>query len=117
MADPAYESVSYRHHAYRRRGEYIDQLEHLEELFGRERIHVIDSADFFADPVPAYDGTLEFIGLPNVGYPDFKHLNARQRPAPIPDSVREKLREHYRPYDERLVKWLGWEPTWCRQHS
>ena len=88
MADPAYESVSYRHHAYRRRGEYIDQLEHLEELFGRERIHVIDSADFFADPVPAYDGTLEFIGLPNVGYPDFKHLNARQRPAPIPDSVR-----------------------------
>lgn len=116
-ADPAYESVSYRHHAYRRRGEYIDQLEHLEELFGRESIHVIDSDDFFADPVPSYDRILEFIGLPNVGYPDFKHLNAKPRPAPIPDSVRKKLSEHYRPYDERLVKWLGWEPAWCRQYS
>jgi Sulfotransferase domain len=117
LANPFYESVSYRHHAYRRRGQYIDQLERLEKLFGRERIHVVDSASFFSDPVPCYDRTLEFIGLPNAGYPDFKHLNARPRPAPISDSVRKKLRDHYRPYDERLVKWLGWEPTWCRQHS
>jgi hypothetical protein len=117
LANPSYESPSFRHHAYRSRGQYVDQLERLENLFGRERIHVVDSADFFADPVPCYDQVLEFLGLPNAGYPDFKHLNTRPRPAPLPDSVREALRQYYRPYDERLVKWLGWEPTWCRQHG
>lgn len=117
LADPSYASLSYRQHAYRTRGEYIDQIERLEELFGRDSIHVVDSAAFFADPAPWYDGVLEFLGLPNPGYPDFKHLNARARPAPMSDSVRKSLGEHYRPYDERLVKWLGWEPTWCKQHS
>jgi sulfotransferase family protein len=113
-ADPTYDSLSHRHHSYRIRGQYIEQLERLEKLFGRERIHVVDSADFFADPAPSYEGVLEFLGLSRAGYPDFKHLNARPRPAPMPDSVRASLREHYRPYDVRLVNWLGYEPAWCR---
>jgi hypothetical protein len=117
VADPTYYSYSHRHHSYRSRGQYIDQLERLEHLFGRDRIHVVDSVAFWANPVPCYDGVLDFLELPNVGYPDFKHLNARSRPAPMLDSVRAALREHYRPYDERLVTWLGWEPTWCRQHD
>jgi Sulfotransferase domain len=117
LADPSYASLSYRQHAYRTRGEYIDQIERLEALFGRESIHVVDSAAFFADPAPWYDGVLDFLGVPNAGYPVFKHLNARARPAPMSDSVRKSLMEHYRPYDERLAKWLGWEPTWCRKHS
>lgn len=115
VADPGYDSLSHRHHSYRIRGQYIEQLERLEQVFGRDRIHVVDSVDFWTSPVPGYNGVLEFLGLPNVGNPDFKHLNARPRPAPMPDSVRAALREHYRPYDERLVAWLGWEPTWCRQ--
>ncbi len=114
MADPAYDSLSHRHHSYRTRGQYIDQLERLEELFGRERIHVVVSNDFWADPVPIYRGVLEFLGLPEAGDPDFKHLNARPRPAPMTDSVRAALEEHYRPYDERLAKWLGRVPSWCR---
>lgn len=117
LADPSYPSFSYRQHAYRTRGEYIDQIERLEELFGRDSIHVVDSAAFFADPTPWYAGVLKFLGLPEAGNPDFKQLNSRARPAPMPDSVRKSLREHYHPYDERLVKWLGWEPTWCRQYS
>ena len=114
VADPAYYSFSHQHHSYRSRGRYIEQLDHLEHLFGRERIHVVDSVDFWADPVPAYDGMLEFLELPNVGYPDFQHMNARARAASMPDSVRAALEEHYRPYNERLAKWLGKEPSWCR---
>jgi hypothetical protein len=114
VADPAYPSLSHRHQSYRIRGQYAEQLEHLEDLFGRERIHVVDSADFFADPAPVYDEVLEFLGLPRVGRPDFKRLNARPRPAPMPASVRITLKDHYRPHDERLAKWLGREPSWCR---
>ena len=114
VADPSYYSFSYRHHSYRSRGRYIEQLERLENVFGRDRIHVVDSVDFWASPVPGYDRLLDFLELPNVGYPDFKHLNARSRPAPMPDPVRAALEEHYRPYNEQLTKWLGWEPSWCR---
>jgi hypothetical protein len=32
----------------------------------------------------------------------------------MPDSVRKALDEHYRPYDERLAAWLGYEPSWRR---
>lgn len=115
VADPTYYSFSHQHHSYRTRGRYIEQLEHLERVFGRDRIHVVDSMDFWASPVPVYDGILGFLGLPNVGYPDFQHMNARARAAAMPDPVRAALEEHYRPYNERLATWLGQEPSWCRQ--
>jgi hypothetical protein len=117
VADPSYHSLSHRHHSYRLRGQYIEQLERLEQVFGRDRIHVVESEEFWTNPVPSYKGVLNFLELPNVGNPDFKHRNARPRPAPMPDSVRAALREHYRPYDERLAAWLGWEPAWCKQHD
>jgi sulfotransferase family protein len=112
IADPSYVSYSHRHHSYRIRGHYIDQLEHLEQLFGRNRIHVVDSDDFFADPGPAYDQVLEFLDLPPHS-PAFTPQNARPR-SPMPQSVRVALEEHYRPFDERLAAWLGRVPSWRR---
>jgi hypothetical protein len=112
-ADPAYISENLRRYSYRAYGHYIDQLERLERLFGRERIHVIDSGDFFADPRPVYDQMLGFLGLPHRGYPTFERPKTRPRP-PMPDSVRTALEEHYRPYDDRLAAWLGHEPSWRR---
>jgi len=111
LADPAYISRSHQHHAYRARGEYAWQLERLERIFGRERIHVVDSDAFFADPGPAYDGVLEFLGLPRSGHPVFKRRNSRSR-APMTGAVRAALEEHYQPHDERLARWLGYEPRW-----
>jgi hypothetical protein len=114
IADQRYISHSHRHHSYRARGQYSEQIERLERLFGRDRIHLIDSEDFFADPKPVYDAVIDFLGLPHRGYPVFGQHNARPR-SPMPDSLRTALEEHYRPYDERLVSWLGYEPSWLRQ--
>jgi hypothetical protein len=113
ITDPAYVSYSHQHHAYRARGQYAEQLERLERLFGRERLHVIDSGEFFADPEAAYDRVLKFLGLPHCGYPAFRRRNARPR-SPMPQSVRRELEDHYRPHDERLAAWLGREPSWRR---
>jgi hypothetical protein len=113
-SDPAYgPRSSYDHHSYRARGYYADQLERLERLVGREQILVIDSGDFFADPGPVYDRVLEFIGVPGRGDPVFTPLNARPR-SPMPEKLRAALEEHFRPYDERLIPWLGREPSWRR---
>jgi Sulfotransferase domain len=114
LADPAYISYNHRHYSYRTRGQYADQLERLAQIFGRERIHVVDSGDFFAGPALIYDRVLEFLGLPHCGHPTFTPQNARPR-SPMPGGVRAALEEHYRPYDERLVAWLGYEPSWRRK--
>ncbi len=112
-ADPSYVSLSHQHHGYRARGRYIEQLVHLERLFGRDRVHVVDSGDFFATPEPVYDAVLNFLALPHRGYPAFDRHNARPR-APMSQTLRGALDEHFRPYDERLAAWLGHQPSWRR---
>jgi len=113
VADPEYSSRSHQHYAYRTRGQYAEQLERLERWFSREQIHVVDSDEYFADPEPAYDGVLRFLGLPNHGDPVFDRYNARPR-SPMSQAVRAALQEHYRPHDARLAAWLGHEPSWHR---
>jgi hypothetical protein len=111
--EPDYFSFSHQHHSYVARGQYVEQLERLERHFGRDRLHVVDSGDFFANPEAVYDGVLAFLGLPHRGSPAFRRRNARPR-SPMPDTVRTALEDHYRPYDEQLAKWLGHEPSWRR---
>jgi sulfotransferase family protein len=113
-ADPSYVSFNLRHYSYRAHGHYADQLERLERFFGRERIYVVDSGEFFADMHPVYDAVLDFLELPHRGYPSVAPQKSRPR-EPMPEAVRAELEEHYRPYDERLAAWLGREPSWRRK--
>jgi Sulfotransferase domain len=111
--DPSYLSRNHWLYAYRTRGHYADQLEKLEQSFGRDRIHVIDSGDFFTAPGPVYDQVLGFLDLPPCGHPIFTPQNARPR-SPMPETLRAELEEYFRPHDKRLAAWLGREPSWRR---
>jgi Sulfotransferase domain len=111
ISDPGYASRSHQHHAYRTRGEYAEQLERFDQVFGRDRIHVIDSDAFFTDPEPSYHAVLEFLGLPRRGRPVFKRRNSRRR-APMRAGQRAALEQHYGPHDQRLAQWLGYQPSW-----
>jgi Sulfotransferase family len=114
IADPSYVSFNHCHYTYRARGYYADQLERLERLFGRDQIHVVDVGDFFTSPEPVYQQVLDFLHLPQRGLPVFKRQNGRPR-SPMPASLRAALEEHFRPHDERLATWLGYEPSWRRE--
>ena len=113
IADPTYNSHSLQHQSYVARGRYVEQIERLERAVGRDRIHVVDSQDFFEKPEPAYREVLSYLGLPELGSPDFEQHNARPR-SPMSDSLRTKLDEYFLPYDERLAGWLGATPSWRR---
>jgi hypothetical protein len=113
VADPGYHSHSLQHQAYLTRGQYADQLEALEKIFGADRIHVVDSGDFFTAPEAVYDAVLDFLRLPHLGYPVFERHNARQRTG-MPTALRAELSERFRPFDERLERWLGTAPSWRR---
>ncbi|MFI6176539.1 sulfotransferase domain-containing protein [Nonomuraea sp. NPDC051191] len=111
---PFAEHHSHRHHAYVARGRYADQLDRLEPLFGRDRLLVLDSHRFFAEPETAYDRVLEFLTVPHLGYPAFERHNGRPLPRPVPRVLEQALRDHFEPYDARLARWLGGEPSWRR---
>jgi hypothetical protein len=110
--DPSAYSFSHQHHGYRARGEYIRYIRRLADAVGRDRIHVVDSATFFASPEKVYDGVIDFLGLPSLGYPIFEQHNARPRALPIADEVRADLLAHYEPFDAELSDWLGYTVSW-----
>jgi hypothetical protein len=111
-AEPDYVSLHHQHNAYVTRGQYIDLLTRLESVFGRDRLHVVDSHKFFGEPASVWRDVLGFLGLPTMGEPVFEQHNARMRTAAA-DETRARLEAHFAPYDERLIEWLGWTPTWC----
>jgi hypothetical protein len=112
LADPAYESFAHRHHSYRHRGQYAEQLERFYEFFPRTQVHVIDSAAYFSQPAQEYQRLLAFLDL-RPFEPAFAAANARPGP-PMDAGCRRMLQEHYQPHDERLAKLLGRQPGWVR---
>lgn len=106
-------SHSHRHHSYLDRGRYAAQLEVLFELFGRDRVQVTFAEEFFAEPESRYDAIIEFLGLPSWRPPSFDRYNARPG-TPLPPALRDRLREHFAPHDDRLAELLGVTPPWRR---
>ncbi len=109
--DTTYESHAHRHQAYRSRGEYVTQLEHLAAVIGRERIKVVDSHRFFSTPDEVFTDLLGWLGTRAVAPTTFDRHNARPRGALDP-ALHAELEAHFAPYDERLADWLGRPPSW-----
>src|SRR3954454_1453677 len=90
--DPSYYSFAHQHHAYRSRGEYARYLSVMAQHVGRERIHVVESERFFAEPEETYDEVCSFLGLPlDLGHPTFERHNARPRQADMEPNLRRDL--------------------------
>jgi hypothetical protein len=110
-ADPDYESIAHRHHAYALRGQYVEQLERVFQHFPREQVHVMESESFFADPEREYASLTAFLGLETFMPAKFDQHNARPS-SPMPQAAKERLEQHYRSYDERLEQLLGRRVAW-----
>jgi hypothetical protein len=106
-----YESFCHRHHSYRSRGEYVDQLERVLAYVPREHLHVIQSEEFFAQPHSTYGRLLDFLGLSLHQPAEFNVHNARPSD-PMPSELRAQLRCHFAPYDARLESLLGERVRW-----
>ena len=111
IADPAYQSHSHQHHAYVTRGRYADQLRRLEGIFGRDRMHVVDSQRFFTEPEPVFAEVTDFLGIGDAPGIVFEKHNARPR-SPMPESLRSSLQDQLAESDAELTTWLGRTPTW-----
>jgi hypothetical protein len=113
IADPTYESIAHRHHAYMRRGQYAEQLERVWAHFPKEQVHVLQSEAFFESPEREFTELLEFLGLRPFGGASFDRHNARPG-APMPEPARRRLASHFRSHDEHLADLLQERPRWMR---
>jgi hypothetical protein len=111
IADPAYVSLAHRHQSYVDRGQYAAQIRRLFDLFGRERVHALDSEAFFAEPEEQYAQVIDFLGLSPWQPADFERHNARPR-GPMEPATRERLTRHFEPHDAELSALLGRPLTW-----
>lgn len=110
-ADPQYYSFNHRHHAYRHRGEYAVQLAPYIEGLGRDRVHIMQSEAFFAEPEKEFAKVTDFLQIAPTMPESFDRYNARPGVG-LEDSVREQLQAHYDSHDEALAALIGETPRW-----
>jgi len=109
---PGYISVAHQHHSYVARGHYADQLERWFGSFPRDRMLMLVSEDFFADPAGVVGEILEFLALPPMPQAaPFRVPNARSYEGMEP-ATRRLLIERFRESNARLTELLGRDPGW-----
>lgn len=111
VREPGYSSFAHEHHSYVAQGRYLDMLPAWLERFGRERMLIMTSEDFYADPQGTVDRVTDLLGLPgfrlrNRTWHNY-HPAAGMRPA-----TRRHLRELFAEHDRDLAKLLGLRLDW-----
>jgi hypothetical protein len=113
LTDPGYVSHAHQHQAYVARGRYVEQLDAMASLVGRDRLLVLDADDFFADPHTGLADVQQFLDLPQWQPVRVEKRNARPR-APMPAALRSRLEAEFELWDELLAAWWGRTPSWRR---
>ncbi len=109
--DPLYRAWDYQHFSYAARGMYAEQLERWAALFPRDRLLVLRSEDFFADPETAYTSVLDFLGLPRRHLARYDRFNPTARSDMRPET-RTRLQERFAQPNRRLNDFLGHTFEW-----
>lgn len=112
IADDSYSVFRHMHLSYLAQGKYADMLERWFSVFPREQIFVLNSEEFFADMPAVFDQMISFLGLPAWQLEVSQNANPGKY-LPMKAETREKLKEVYRPHNQRLSQILernfGWD--------
>ncbi len=108
---PGHYHFSHDHHSYLARGRYAEQLARYFEVFPREQLLVLPLQSLHRDPTGSFRRIEEHLGLDHHDV-DLSSSNARENMPPINPETRERLREYYRPHNERLAQLIGEDLGW-----
>ena len=117
-------------YSYVDRGHYLPQVENLESLVGRDRLHVILLDNLVDERIETLRRTFRFLGVEAAPAETIKEkwtnkYRVRKAPGdkaepvaypPMKADTRAWLVEHFRPHNDRLAAWLGcdlsaWDAT------
>lgn len=109
--EPGYNSFNHQTYSYVARSMYDHQIARLMSLFGGERVLVVPSEAYFADPRRVYEDVLEFLDVPIWVPHDFEHANATASSSVAP-TTRRRLVQAFNRSNQRLFELLGEEFAW-----
>ena len=106
-------AYSYDHdnHSYLARGHYADQLRRYYEHFDRDQLLVLSADVVRRQPEQSFVRLEAFLGL-RPSQIDLTPFNVRSGYPPLSPETRDRLREHYAPYNEELYDLLGEDFGW-----
>lgn len=98
--------------SYLKRGEYLAQLQCYETFFPATQIHLMESRDFFDQPLPALRKLYEFLKIDADFVPGDLWPRKPGHYNDIDAPVLDYLQTHYRPHNEALYAHLGMRFNW-----
>jgi len=96
---------------YLARGRYIEFIKNWRTFFPREQLLILKSEDFYAGAATTVKQVLEFLGLPEYQLSQYQNANPGSY-QPIDPSVRDWLRDYFRPYNQQLEEYLSTNFNW-----
>lgn len=111
ISDPAYNSFEHQRYSYLARGAYAEQLRRWLGHFPPERLFLVSSEEFRADPADTVLAVERFLGLEPYVPEDLarRHVNTYQ---PMGEDLRERLRRHFAPSNAALFELIGRDLNW-----
>ncbi|MEG4805512.1 tetratricopeptide repeat protein [Microcoleus sp. ARI1-B5] len=96
---------------YLARGRYIEFIKNWLAFFPREQLLVLKSEDLYAGAAEIVKQVLAFLELPEYQLSEYQNANpgSYQR---VNESVRDSLRDYFRPYNQELEEYLGIKFDW-----
>ncbi|MEG4587393.1 tetratricopeptide repeat protein [Microcoleus sp. MOSTC5] len=96
---------------YLARGRYIEFIKKWRAFFPREQLLILKSEDFYAGAATTLKQVLEFLDLPEYQLSEYQNANpgSYQR---VNESVRDRLSDYFRPYNQELEEYLGRQFDW-----
>lgn len=111
LATPGYDDMDYLRFSYMNQGVYVDQLAAFAELFGRERLLVLRSEDFYPDPQSVLNTVTDFLEVERHQVPDLAAKNVNQYSNMDPEA-RHYMERFFAPHNRRLYEFLGRDMHW-----
>jgi len=100
---PGYPGLAHRRFSYAARGRYAEQLDTLHGLFAEGQLLVVQSEAMFASPAETMDQVYGFLGLQPWRAAEYPIVKAVPH-GDMPVSVRDRLDEYFRPWNDRLYR-------------
>lgn len=114
LADEGYDSPAHRHHGYLARGRYAEQLRAWFDVFPRERVLVLESETFYADPRGTLRQVTDILGVPPVDAEVRRAYKYNDDPyPPLAEATRLRLATHFVEPNRQLVELLGRSFSWA----
>ncbi|MEL7206737.1 MAG: sulfotransferase domain-containing protein [Actinomycetota bacterium] len=111
--DPHFVSFAWRHHTYRARGRYAEQLDRWQAALGPDRVLVLDSTDLYRNTAATLHRVHDFLGLGRFTADQMGRNDMAASDDEVLDSLfAEELGRYFEPWNRRLLDDYGIGGAW-----